>query len=64
MNEHENDGEHILAFMHADSALRSSLAGNGSIMRLAPVAVFAHDSISHAQRLASAQSRTTHQVYV
>lgn len=36
-------------------------AGNGSIMRLAPVVLFHVDSLSKAQELARNQSRTTHQ---
>jgi ADP-ribosyl-[dinitrogen reductase] hydrolase len=35
-------------------------AGNGSLMRLAPVAIFAAGDHSEAERLAELQSRTTH----
>lgn len=37
-------------------------AGNGALMRLAPVAIYWHDDLSNALDMAKAQSQTTHNV--
>jgi ADP-ribosyl-[dinitrogen reductase] hydrolase len=44
--------------MAASTGKRSD--GNGSLMRLAPVAIVHHDNIEETQRIARAQSFTTH----
>ena len=51
-------------FQHTGDPLAGSTseqdAGNGSLMRLAPVPIFAHDDTGLCRTLAAQQSRTTH----